>query len=86
MEPAPFRRTLLRPARVPSQRAAIRPASPRWTISTMIAAIVAARTTWSHRLTTSVPAPITWAAASAQAIGMKRCALRQRRWPRRRRA
>ena len=62
------------------------PASPRWTIRTAIAAIVAARTTWSHRLTTSVPAPITWTAASAQAIGMKRCALRQRRAPSRRRA
>ena len=39
----------------------------------------------SHRLTASVPAPTTWIAASAQAIGMNRCASRQRRLPIRRR-
>ena len=63
----------------------VKPASPRWTIKTVPAAIVAARTIRSHQLTVSVP-PITWIAASAQNTGMKRCALRQRLAPRRRRA
>ncbi len=60
--------------------------STRRPTSVSTSAIVSASGTCSHRLPASLPAPMTCTAAIAHATGIRRCAVRQRRAPRRCRA